>query len=63
VVLGLALGWVIVKALEDQGIIFTVPVGQVVALVAGAGLAGVMAAVYPARRAARLDVVAAISYE
>jgi putative ABC transport system permease protein len=63
VILGVALGWVIVKALQDQGIIFTVPVGQVVALVAAAGLAGVVAAVYPARRAARLDVIAAISYE
>lgn len=63
VLLGIALGWVIVRALRDQGIVFTVPLGQVIALVVASGLAGVIAAVYPARRAARLDVIEAIAYE
>ena len=48
----------------DQGIgLFSVPVGQL-AIVLGLGaLVGILAAVRPARRAARLDVLAAIATE
>jgi putative ABC transport system permease protein len=67
-VLGLAVGvlfgWAIVSALNDQGITHVVvPGGQLVAYVVLAAIAGVVAAVFPARRAARLDVLAAISNE
>ncbi len=67
-VLGLAVGvlfgYAIVGALDDQGISkVVIPGGQLVSYVLLAGVAGVIAAVFPARRAARLDVLAAISYE
>jgi putative ABC transport system permease protein len=62
-VLGIFFAWVVVRALEDEGIVFAVPVAQVIVLLVFALLVGVGAAVLPARRAARLDVLKAISYE
>ncbi len=67
-VLGLAIGvlfgWAIVVDLESQGIKhLVVPGGQLFVYVVLAAVAGVVAAVFPARRAAKLDVLAAISYE
>jgi putative ABC transport system permease protein len=67
-VLGLAVGvlfgWAIVSGLSDQGISHVViPGGQLIVYVVLAAIAGVVAAVFPARRAARLDVLAAISNE
>ncbi len=62
--IGIGLGWAMVAALSDQGITeFALPVGQLVIYVVIAGIAGVVAAAYPARRAARLDVLRAISTE
>jgi putative ABC transport system permease protein len=63
--LGLFLGWAMVSALAVDGFTstFAVPtVGLAVTLALGA-LAGVVAAVRPARRAARMDVLAAIATE
>jgi len=61
---GVLFGWAIVSNLGDQGISHVVvPAGQLVGYVVLAAVAGVVAAVFPARRAARLDVLAAISYE
>jgi putative ABC transport system permease protein len=63
IALGLVLAWIITRALTEQGIVFSVPWLQVgVVLVLGL-LAGVLAAVAPAARAARLDVLAAIAHE
>ena len=64
--LGAALGiggaWGIVQALEDQGITtFTIPGGQLAVILGMAGVAGVLAAAGPARRAAKLDVLDAIA--
>jgi putative ABC transport system permease protein len=42
---------------------FVVPVGQLAVYLVLAALAGVLAAIWPARRAARLNVLDAISYE
>ena len=63
-ILGLGLSWILVKALASQGIdTFTVPVtGLVIEVVFGAGL-GIMASLNPARRAAKLNVLDAISTE
>jgi putative ABC transport system permease protein len=61
-VIGLFFSWAMVKAVPDQAAL-TVPVGQLAAGTLVAALAGVIAAVFPARRAARLDVLAAISTE
>jgi putative ABC transport system permease protein len=62
-VLGIFFGWVVTLALEDEGIGFSLPVGQLAALVAISVIVGVMAAILPARRAAKLDVLKAIAYE
>ncbi|MFC9794787.1 FtsX-like permease family protein [Streptomyces sp. NPDC127584] len=65
-VLGGFLGWVLVRASAgsgDSALVFAVPVAQS-ATVALAGLvAGAVAAVRPARRAARLEVLRAIAVE
>ena len=47
----------------NTGHSITVPVGQLVIYVVIAGIFGVLAAVWPARRAARLDVLQAIATE
>jgi putative ABC transport system permease protein len=61
---GVLFGYAIVEALADEGIgAVVVPGGQLLTYVILAGIAGVIAAVFPARRAARLDVLAAISHE
>ncbi len=61
-VIGIVFGWALVTALADQGITsFAIPWTQLVIIVIIAILAGVGAALYPARRAARLDVLRAIS--
>jgi putative ABC transport system permease protein len=57
-------GWALVRALHDQGITeFVVPFGSLLGFVVAAGLAGVLAAVFPGRRAARIDVLRAITAE
>ena len=56
--------WALVAALHSRGVsTLTVPGGQLLVFVALAALAGVVAAVLPARRAARLDVLHAISHD
>jgi ABC-type antimicrobial peptide transport system permease subunit len=60
---GLVFGWILTKGLSDQGIEFSVPVTFIVVVMVVAALAGVVAAITPARRAARLDVLEALQYE
>ncbi len=61
---GLFFGWVMVEALKSQGFTaFSVPAGQLALIVVLGALAGVLAAIVPARRAARLDVLQAITTE
>jgi putative ABC transport system permease protein len=63
-VIGVFFGWALVSALRDEGLsTFAVPVVSLVVVVVLAALAGVVAAVLPARRAARLDVLRALSAE
>ena len=64
IALGLAFGAGLIYALRDQGLTeIAVPWVLLVVVVAAAGLIGVLAAVFPARRAARLDVLRAIATE
>ena len=61
---GIALGWAVVQALKDEGLgDFALPVGQLVLLNVVAAIAGVFAAVYPAYKASRLNILDAISYQ
>jgi putative ABC transport system permease protein len=62
-VVGLFFGWVMAKGLEAQGIQFAVPVWQVVIFLLVSALAGVLSAILPARRASRVRVLEALSYE
>jgi putative ABC transport system permease protein len=65
--LGLPLGVLsaaaVTHSLADYDIAFSVPVGTLAAFVAVAVVAGVVAAIVPARRASRLDVLDALGYE
>jgi len=64
VVLGLLLGYVVILALRDQGLRhFAVPGSSIVAIIVLAFVVGVIAAVIPARRATRVDILRAIATE
>ena len=61
---GLFLGWALVFAIRESGIETArtvVPIGQLALIVAIAASCGIVAALLPARRAARLDVLEAIA--
>lgn len=61
-VVGTLLGWAVVSALDSQGVTdLSIPVAQLAVVTVLASLAGVVAATAPGRRAARLDVLSAIS--
>ena len=61
-VIGLVLGAALVRAMAGATMptVLSVPAGRLVVVVAVAAGAGVLAAVRPARRAARLDVLDAL---
>ncbi|WP_235738546.1 ABC transporter permease [Nocardioides alcanivorans] len=64
VLLGLVFGWVLLTDLADEGLeVISVPVWQLLGFLAVSLVVGVLAAVFPARRAARLDVLEAIADE
>jgi putative ABC transport system permease protein len=64
IVVGECLGWALVHALKDQGIDkFALPLARLGWVLVAAAFAGVIAAALPARRAARLNVLAAIAEE
>jgi putative ABC transport system permease protein len=62
-ILGVALAFLITTALQSQGLSFSLPGAQLLIWVIFAILFGIIAAAWPARRAARLDVLQAIAYE
>ena len=64
VLLGIGFGVALMYALRDQGLdVISVPWTQVVVFLVLSVLIGVLAAVFPARRAGRLDVLRAIATE
>jgi putative ABC transport system permease protein len=64
VVIGIAFGWALQQALEPEGFSeLGIPGGQLVIYVVFAAVLGVVFAIFPARRAARMNVLEAISYE
>ena len=64
VAMGVIFGVALQRAIADQGIdVLSIPWVQLLVFVVLAALVGVLAAVFPARRAARLDVLRAINAE
>ena len=64
IVLGVVAGVAIQRSLVDDGITeLAIPWAQMAVFVALAGVIGVLAALLPARRASRMDVLQAISTE
>ncbi|GIF47860.1 putative ABC transport system permease protein [Asanoa ferruginea] len=64
VVVGTGLGAAVVRALRDQGFTdFTLPWGTMLLYLGVAALVGVVAAILPSIRAARLNVLGAIAHE
>jgi len=62
-VLGIIFAALVSRPLADEGFELAYPVGTLLILFVLAALAGVLAAIWPARRAARLDVLQAVAYE
>jgi len=60
---GVGLAAIITTRLSDQGFGFAIPWSQLVTFAIIAVIAGILAAVFPARRAARLNVLRALQYE
>ena len=64
VLLGSVLGWAVRLALADDGLeVFSFPATQLAIYVALAGVAGVIAAILPARSASRIKILDAIAYD
>jgi putative ABC transport system permease protein len=62
--MGVSFGWALLRALRDEGLTeMVVPAQTLVLFVLASAVLGVLAAVFPARRAARLDVLEAITTE
>ena len=62
-VIGLILAVAAVRALEDEGLELSISPSLPLVVLIAAILIGVVAAIGPARRASRLDVIQALQYE
>ncbi|HEX6021534.1 MAG TPA: FtsX-like permease family protein [Solirubrobacter sp.] len=63
IVLGTVFALVISRPLADEGLVFILPVGTLILFFVLAVIAGVLAAIPPARRASRVDVLRAVTTE
>jgi putative ABC transport system permease protein len=62
-VIGIAIGFAAVKALEDEGLVLSLPIGGIIAVLVLSAIAGVLAGIWPARRASKIEVMEALAYE
>ncbi len=62
-VLGIVFATLIAQPLKDEGFTLSYPVGSLIGILVLAAVVGVVAAILPARRAARLDVLESLQYE
>ncbi|TML53647.1 MAG: ABC transporter permease, partial [Actinobacteria bacterium] len=62
-VVGIFLAALVTRATSGSGIVFAIPWIQIVYFVIAALLVGILAAVVPARRASRLNILQALQYE
>ena len=63
IVVGIVFAWVVTTRFAGQGITFSIPGTQLVVFLILAVIVGVVAAILPARRAAKIDILEAIHYE
>ena len=61
--LGIVFALVVSRPLADQGFVFTLPIGTLIGFFILAAIAGVVAAIPPARRASKVDVLKAVTTE
>ena len=62
IILGIGLGWIIVFALKDQGLTsFKLPVGPTIIIMIMSFIVGLFAAIYPAWRATRVNILDALN--
>lgn len=62
-ILGIVFAFLLGIPLESEGFVLSYPIGTLIVILLLTALAGVLAAIYPARKAAKLDVLEAVSYE
>ncbi len=62
-ILGILFAILVSRPLADEGFVLKFPVATLLVLLVLAAIAGVLAAIGPARRASRLDVLRALAYE
>jgi putative ABC transport system permease protein len=62
-ILGIVFAIVVSRPIADEGFVLRIPVGSIAVFLVFAALAGVLAAIPPARRASRLDILEALAYE
>jgi putative ABC transport system permease protein len=63
IIVGLFLAFLVTRILEDEGVPFALPLVPLVVFVLAAILVGILAAIVPARRASRLNILRALQYE
>ncbi len=63
IVLGVIFAALIAQPLKDEGFTLSYPIGTLAIVLVVSGLFGVLAAIQPARRASRLDVLNSLQYE
>jgi putative ABC transport system permease protein len=61
--LGIFFAIVVSRPIADEGFVLKIPVVSILVFPVCAAIAGVLAAIPPARRASRLDVLEALAYE
>ena len=62
-VIGLGIAVAAVEALKDDGLVLGIPVVGILFVLIAAGIAGVIAGIWPARRASKIEVMEALQYE
>jgi putative ABC transport system permease protein len=62
-VLGVFFAVIVSRPIADEGFVLTIPVTSILLFLVFSALAGVLAAIPPARRASRLNVLDALAYE
>jgi putative ABC transport system permease protein len=62
-ILGVLFAFLMGIPLEGEGFVLSYPIGTLALILVLSALAGVLAAIYPARKAAKLDILEAIAYE